>query len=140
MGVTLAACGSGSSGGSGGSTPSGQPTTGAAAEQAITTLYTEFFSAPVAQAKTMLEAGDTLDAAFKAALKLKGDVTESAKVKKVTITSPTTADVTYELDGDGKPLLPEANGKAVYVNGKWLVAKATFCGLVQLGTPNVKGC
>lgn len=138
MGTTLAACGSSSSGG----TPqsAGQPTTGQAAKDAITTLYTDFFSAPVAQAKTMLEDGATLDAAFKAALKLKGDVTESSKVKSVTLTGPTTADVNYELDGDGKPLLPDANGKAVYVNGKWLVSKDTFCGLVELGTPNVKGC
>jgi hypothetical protein len=60
----------------------------------------------------------------------------------VTLTSATTADVKYELDTNGSPVLPSADGKAVYVNGKWLVAKATFCGLVGLAQPGkpVQGC
>lgn len=89
----------------------------------------------------MLQDGDTLDKAFKIALKLKGNVTESAKVQTVTLTGPTTADVTFELDGDGAPLIAKSNGQAVYVNGKWLVAKQTFCTLVELGgTTNIPNC
>jgi hypothetical protein len=141
MAAALAACGGGSSGGSSPTKPAGEPTSGPAAQAAITTLYENFFSAPVPQAKTMLEDGSSLSAAFKAALKLKGNVTESAKVKTVTISGPTTADVTFELDGDGTPLIPSSNGQAVYVNGKWLVAKQTFCTLVELGgNPNIPGC
>jgi hypothetical protein len=144
MAAALAACGGGSSGGSSPTTPSspaGQPTAGPAAQAAVKTLYESFFSAPVPQAKTMLEDGASLSQAFKIALKLKGNVTESAKVKTVTITGPTTADVTFELDGDGAPLIPSSDGKAVYVNGKWLVAKQTFCTLVELGgNPNVPNC
>jgi hypothetical protein len=141
MAAGLAACGSSSSGGtSGGGTPAGQPTAGTAAQAAITTLYESFFSAPIPQAKTLLEDGASLGAAFKAANKLKGSAKETAKVKSVTITSPTTADVTFELDADGAPVIPSSNGKAVYVNGKWLVAKQTFCTLVELGQPNTPGC
>jgi hypothetical protein len=141
MTAALAACGGSSSGGSSPSTPSGEPTAGPAAQAAITHLYETFFSAPVPQAKTMLEDGSTLNKAFQIALKLKGKVTESAKVQSVTLTGPTSADVKFELDGDGTPLIPSSDGKAVYINGKWLVAKQTFCTLVELGgNPNVPNC
>jgi hypothetical protein len=30
-------------------------------------------------------------------------------------------------------LIPSSDGKAVYVNGHWLVSKQTFCSLVSLG-------
>jgi hypothetical protein len=134
MAAGLAACGSSSSGsGSGGGTPAGEPTTGAGATEAITTLYTNFFNAPPAQAAAMLEDGASLGAAFKAAEKLQAGNTESAKVKTVKLTGPTTAAVTFELDVNGSPAIPSSDGQAVYVNGKWLVAKATFCGLVDLG-------
>jgi hypothetical protein len=143
MAAGLAACGGGSSGGgtsSGGSSPSSEPTTGTGATDAISQVYTQFFSAPVPTAETLIQDGSTLAPAFKAAAKLKGKSTEAAKVKTVKLTGPTTADVTFELDTDGKVTIPSSDGQAVYVNGKWLVAKQTFCTLVELGVPNVKGC
>jgi hypothetical protein len=136
--MTLAACGGGSSSGSS-SSPTASP---AAAKAAVAHTYETFFSSPIPVAKTLLEDGASLSAAFAIANRLKGNAKESAKVHSVTLTSPTTADVKYELDTDGNPVLPNADGKAVYVNGHWLVAKATFCQLVGLAQPGkpVKGC
>jgi hypothetical protein len=137
--LALAACGSGSSGGGAPSTdPSSNPT---AAKAAVTRLYNTFFSAPIAQAKTMLQDGQSLNKAFQIANQLKGNNTESAKVKSVTLNSNNTASVVYELDANGSPVIAKSNGEAVYVNGKWLVSKTTFCNLVSLGHPGpIPGC
>jgi hypothetical protein len=111
-----------------------------AATKAIKKVYPEFFSAKVPKAKTLLEDGSTLSAAFVAAKKLAGTTVETVKVDNVSITGPTTANVTFDLLGNGKPLLKGSDGMAVEVNGKWLVAKQTFCTLVLLGGTKVKGC
>lgn len=43
------------------------------------------------------------------------------------------AHVTYDIDNStGTAILPNSQGYAVYVNGQWLVAKATICGLLGL--------
>jgi hypothetical protein len=127
--ISAAACGGSSSGGAS-SNPTANPT---AAKAAITTLYQSFFSSPIPKAETMLEDGTSLGKAFQIANKLKGNATEAAKVKTVTLTGPTTANVTFELDANGSPILPSSDGKAVYLNGHWVVAKETFCNLVALG-------
>jgi hypothetical protein len=49
----------------------------------------------------------------------------------VKITSASTAMVTYDLHS-GTTTLPGADGNAVFVDGQWKVAKATFCGLIGL--------
>jgi hypothetical protein len=131
--AALAGCGSSSSGGKAAANPTANP---AAAKAAITKVYESFFSAPIPTAKTMLQDGANLSKAFAIANKLKGTATESAKVKTVTLTGPTTADVVFELDTNGNPIIPKSDGKAVYVGGKWLVAKQTFCTLVGLGHTN----
>ncbi len=51
---------------------------------------------------------------------------------KASVSSPC-AKVVYDIDGPtGTAILPNSQGYAVYVNGKWLVAKATICGLLGL--------
>jgi NADPH-dependent 2,4-dienoyl-CoA reductase/sulfur reductase-like enzyme len=99
-----------------------------------------FFRSPIPKAKKLLQDGSTLGAAFVAADKLKGTTKETVKVDTVSITGPSTANVTFDLLGNGKPLLKGSDGQAVWVNGKWLVAKQTFCTLVLLGGSKVKGC
>ena len=131
LAASLAACG-GSSGGKAATSPTADP---AAAKAAITHLYETFFSASIPTAQTMLQDGANLSKAFAIANKLKGSATETTKVKTVKLTGPTTADVTFELDTNGNPVIPSSDGKAVYVGGKWLVAKQTFCTLVSLGHP-----
>jgi hypothetical protein len=111
-----------------------------AATAAIKKVYPEFFSAKVPKAKKLLEDGPSLSAAFVAAKKLAGATVETVKVDSVKITGPTTANVTFDLLGNGKPLLKGSDGQAVEVNGKWLVAKQTFCTLVLLGGSKVPGC
>jgi hypothetical protein len=139
--ATAAACGGGSSGGGGTPTPSpngvSDPT---AAKAQITTLYNDFFSAPTAQAKTMLEDGATLGAAFKAAQALKGKSVEKSKTDTVVITGPNSAKVTFDLYDDGKKVLTGSNGTAVWVDGGWKVSKDTFCTLVSLGGTTPAGC
>ena len=64
-----------------------------------------------------------------------------ASVTNVTFTSPTTANVTYDLSLQGQVVQPNAAGQAVLDNGVWKVSKSTLCGLVQLsGNSALPGC
>jgi len=156
--VTAAACGGGSSGG-GTTTPSSAPASGtsttpaaaatapadeAAARTEITTNWTTFFSSatPNSKAKTLLENGNNLGPALQKAQqedKTSGG-SRSAKVKKITFTSPTQANVAYDLHAAGQVL--NAAGVAVLQAGTWKVSIITFCTLVVLGNNEkpVKGC
>jgi hypothetical protein len=133
LAASLAACG----GGSKPSAPAAPVANGisnpTAAKAAITAVYTQFFSAPIPKAMTLLQGGPTLTKAFQIANKLKGKAVESAKIDTVTITGASTANVTYDLSANGKVLLPGSDGKAVFDGGRWKVAKQTFCTLVGLG-------
>jgi hypothetical protein len=52
--------------------------------------------------------------------------------RKVPLPSPC-AHVVYDILGaSGTAILPNSQGYAVYINGQWLVAKATICGLLGL--------
>ena len=53
----------------------------------------------------------------------------------MTITSPSQATVHYEVLLLGTPLLKNQVGMAVYLNGIWKVAIASFCGLTYLQYP-----
>ena len=73
-------------------------------------------------------------------------ILSSSKCTSAHVPSPC-AKVVYDIDGPtGTAILPNSQGYAVFVNGKWLVAKATICGLLglfkqasgQTGTP--QGC
>jgi hypothetical protein len=174
VGLTLAACGSSSSGGpsaasaasaalasssAAASAPSASASSAAAspsasasavagngvsdpaaAKKQITKLYDVFFKARKAKAASLLEDGSSLGAAIKAAQKLAGTGKESSKTDAVTITGPGTASVTFDLLVNGKVALAKSDGLAVYQNGKWVVAKSTFCTLVSLGGATPKGC
>ena len=154
--VTAAACGGSSSGGSEGSntpatgtssTPAAvatAPADEAAAKTEITTAWETFLSSKTssADAVALLENGDQLGAALKKAHqedKATGGK-RSAKVKKITFTSPTNATVNYILHAAGQVL--NSAGTAVLQDGKWKVSEVTFCTLVVLGNNEkpVKGC
>jgi hypothetical protein len=165
--LALTGCGSSSSGGTTAtntqptaaattpSTPAANataPADVATATADVKSVYSHFFSSPIPKAKTLLEDGSTLSAAFKVAAKAKGSAKEKAKVDSVAFTSATAANVKYALlsqspgQSSYSQLLPPtkgqfADGQAVLVNGKWVVAKATFCGLVSLiNGKSVAGC
>jgi hypothetical protein len=59
----------------------------------------------------------------------------TATISSVTITSPSQATVHYEVLLLGTPLLKNQVGMAVYLNGVWKVAIASFCGLTYLEYP-----
>jgi hypothetical protein len=74
------------------------------------------------------------------------EILSSSGCTAASVPSPC-AKVVYDIDGPtGTAILPNSKGYAVYLNGKWLVAKATICGLLGLfytaagkqGSP--KGC
>jgi hypothetical protein len=153
----VTACGGSSSGGTpapAGTTPGASTTTAAAggtepenaaaARKEITRNWEKFLASgtPPAVAKTLLETGDSLGPALKKAQqedKATGGK-RSATVTKITFTSPTRANVNYDLDAAGRTL--QASGVAVYEDGVWKVSANTFCTLVVLGNGSrpVKGC
>jgi hypothetical protein len=147
----VSACGGGS--GTSSPPPSASPAALAntAAGKAIATTqikahWATFFNSATPQptAVSLLENGANLGPAiaFAAHLAKTEKLAESAVVTKVVFTDPTHAKVTYNLLGNGKPLLNGSNGEAVYVDGTWKVAQETFCTLVDLGAAGKKvpGC
>jgi hypothetical protein len=102
------------------------------------------YTTPRATAAGLLQDGDQMGAALAAAIKEQQQthIKQGANVTGVNFTSPTTAQVTYQLLNGKAVLLPGATGQAVLVDGTWRVTKQTFCTLVQLGNNNqpVAGC
>jgi hypothetical protein len=147
LGLGVVACGS--SGGGGSSATSAPPATsapatspatsapassGSAADvKAITTNWTAFFNAktPTAKRVSLLQDGQMLAQAIKAQ---EGGLaaSASAKVKSVTVTSPTKATVVYDILLGGQPALSGQKGVAVKQDGTWKVGLASFCGLLKL--------
>jgi hypothetical protein len=131
----LAGCGSSSPSSNSSSTPTVASFDTASASTAVKQTWTTFFSkaTPIAQKQTLLQDGTTTFApavqAF-ASNPMVGEVT--ANVQSVTFSSPTEADVTYSISLGGQVVENSMAGKAVYQDGKWLVADTTLCGLLQL--------
>jgi len=64
----------------------------------------------------------------------------SATVSKVTLTSPSTAKVTYTVLLGGQPALRDQVGAAVRQDGKWKVGAASFCALLSLEQVSTPAC
>lgn len=58
--------------------------------------------------------------------------TAKAQVSAITITSSTSADVTYTLIFNGTPVLTNQQGKAVLQDGTWKVSAQTFQALLAM--------
>jgi hypothetical protein len=115
-----------SAGGSGGG--AADPATAAAVTASVVKLFDG--TSPTDQRLAVLQGGDVLaqslgDAINSPVLKL-----TSATVSKVTLVSPTQAQVTYTLSLSGAPILKDTIGIAVKVDGAWKVSAATLCGLL----------
>jgi hypothetical protein len=147
LSLGAAACGSsGSPSASSSSTPpasssapasssSAPSTTGnSGAEKTIAANWTAFFSAktPTSKRIALLQDGSVFASVIKsqAGGGLAGSA--SAKVTKVTVTSPTQAKVTYDILVGGTPALSGKSGVAVKQGGTWKVGVASFCGLLAL--------
>jgi hypothetical protein len=59
----------------------------------------------------------------------------TATISSVTMTSPSQATVHYDVLLLGTPLLKNQVGSAIYQDGIWKVAIASFCGLAYLQYP-----
>jgi hypothetical protein len=145
IGGGLAACSSGSSSTS--SAPASAPSSsaaaatsgsgsssGSAAEQAITTNWEAFFNpqTPVAKRVSLLQNGSAFASIIRAQAGSSLASQASAKVTKVTVTSPTQATVTYTILLAGTPALSNQSGVAVYQDGTWKVGLKSFCGLLTV--------
>ena len=143
-----AACSGGSSGGNAAvntppsSTPPSTSTATApanvtAAKAEIKANWTKFYAYKTkpAVAATLLEDGDNMAGALAFARQEQAQthIKQNVKVKVITFTDPTHANVTYALLNGKTALLPNASGVAVFVDGQWKVSKSSFCTLVQLG-------
>jgi hypothetical protein len=113
-------------------------------EHAYSTLF-DFANHSVSAKTAVIQNGSTLGAALTQALSSSlakqatgAEVTavrllSTTQCQQAALVSPC-AKVTYNLLGaNHAPLFATpAAGYAVYVNGRWLVAKATICGLLEL--------
>jgi hypothetical protein len=143
MVFAVAGCSSSSSGGAPNTPKSSPPALAnsaagkAAATAQIKANWTVFFKTgtPQSVAIPLLQNGASLGPAITFAAKLAKSekMKESADVTKVVFVNPSNADVTYNLNGNGKTLLKGSTGKAVLVGSTWQVAQNTFCSLVDLG-------
>jgi hypothetical protein len=144
--LILAACG----GGSGSHPPSAsptasastaaEPTSGPAAVAAITANWKTVFNgkAPIPRRLALVQDGPQVAAFVTAQAKTPfGAVAtgSTATVSAVAITSSSQATVHYEVLLLGTPLLKNQVGTAVYLDGVWKVAIASFCGLAYLEYP-----
>jgi len=145
--LMLAACG----GGGGSQHPSASPTAstttaaaeptgGPAAIAAITANWKTVFNgkAPIPARLALVQDGAQVAAFVQAQAKTSFGAAaagSSATVSSVAITSPTQATVHYEVLLLGTPLLKNQVGTAVYLDGIWKVAIASFCGLAYLEYP-----
>jgi hypothetical protein len=116
------------------SAPSGSGNSTAAEESQVAANWTTFFFGHTSASKreALIQDGPqflpTIDAQSGNTISLSTVV----KVTKVTLTSPTQADVSYSILLAGQPALPNQTGVAVLENGVWKVSAATFCALLSL--------
>jgi hypothetical protein len=163
LSICLAACGSSGSPPGSTTTASGSNSTtttsisSASADAEIRSAYTTLFALDnpaVAPKLAAVQDGAQLKQAFVKELKSPlAKLAAGAKVLSITIEKGTScrsealpspcAKVTYDiLSPKHKPVLANSKGFAVYLNGRWLVAKTTICTLMSLANDNVmpKGC
>lgn len=144
--LILAACGGGGASHHASATPaasaslSAEPTSGPAAVAAITANWKTVFNgkAPIPRRLALVQDGPQVAAFVQAQAKTSFGAAatgSSATVASVSITSPSQATVHYEVLLLGTPLLKNQVGTAVYLNGIWKVAIASFCGLAYLEYP-----
>jgi hypothetical protein len=144
--LILAGCGGGSSSQHPPATPTAststaaEPTSGPAAVAAITANWKTVFNgkAPIPRRLALVQDGEQVAAFVEAQAKTSFGAAatgSTATVSSVTLTSPSQATVHYEVLLLGTPLLKNQVGTAIYQDGTWKVAIASFCGLAYLEYP-----
>ncbi|MFD5931429.1 hypothetical protein [Streptomyces sp. NPDC060333] len=119
------------------------PADPAAAEARIEKNWAAFFdpSVPADRKAEVLQNGDLLKPLLAAVSGHPRAAAVSSEVTGVTFTSPTEAEVTYDLLVSGFPVLSDTKGGAVLEDGVWKVSLTSLCALVKLGGDlAVPGC
>lgn len=146
LGLTLVACGGSGpakpqSTTSAPSSPAAGSSAASSAQSQIAKNWEAFFSGKTSFAKSLSLLQD--GSAFRSALRAQSTSSlakeASVKVTKVTVVSPSKADVTYTILLSGSPVLPNQKGEAVKENGTWKVGVASFCGLLKLENGGTSG-
>ena len=143
LALAVAACSSSSSSPSSSAPASSVPASSAPASSApasgnsaaaaqITANWEKFFNAstPTSERVALLQNGAAFAVAISGLSHLVSGL--GATVTSVTVTSPTSATVKYNLTASGSTLLSGQTGMAVYENGTWKVGDASLCGLLKL--------
>jgi len=142
LALAVAACSSSSSSSSSPAPASSAPASSAPASSAatgnaaavaqITANWEKFFNAstPTSQRVALLQNGAAFAVAISGLSHLVSGL--GATVTSVTVTSPTSATVKYNLTASGSSLLSGQTGTAVYENGTWKVGDTSLCGLLKL--------
>ena len=122
------------------STTAAEPVSGPAAVAAITANWKTVFNgkAPIPRRLALVQDGPQVAAFVSAQAKTSFGAAatgSTATVSSVMSTSPSQATVHYEVLLLGTPLLKNQVGTAVYLNGIWKEAIASFCGLAYLEYP-----
>jgi hypothetical protein len=146
LALAVAACSSSSSSSSSSAPASSAPASSAPASSApaasgssaaaaqITANWEKFFNAstPLSQRVALLQNGSSFSSAINAFSKLPLAGGIGAKVTGVTVTSATSATVTYSIVSGSTTLLGGQTGTAVYEDGTWKVGDASLCNLFKL--------
>ena len=114
------------------SAPASSGSSAAAAQ--ITANWEKFFNAstPLSQRVALLQNGTSFSSAIDSFSKLPLANGIGAKVTGVTVTSATSATVTYAIVSGSTTLLGGQTGTAVYQDGMWKVGDASLCNLFKL--------
>jgi len=109
-------------------------TAGANAKAEITANWEAFFDGKTSATKkiALLQNGDTFAAIIKAQAGSGLAASAGAKVTAVTVKSPTSATVKYDITLNGTTALANQTGTAVYQDGTWKVGDVSFCQLLTL--------
>jgi hypothetical protein len=101
----------------------------------ITANWEAFFSSSTSNSKRveLLENGSTFASTVSAFASSPLASAVTSKVDSVTLTSPTTATVKYDLSAAGTTVASGATGTAVLQDGTWKVGDDVFCGLLKQG-------
>ena len=144
LALAVAACSSSGSSSSSSAPPSSTPVSSAApvssspsgssAAAEITANWEKFFnsSTSLSERVALLQNGSVFSSAISALSKLPLASGIGAKVTGVTVTSATSATVTYDLVSGSTTLLTGQKGTAVHQDGTWKVGDASLCGLFKL--------
>jgi hypothetical protein len=116
-------------------------TASASATAAVTANWQEFFSGatPAERKMALVQQGQQFAQTIKAQAGSAIAQSTEAKVTSVTITSPTTATVTYSITMGGQTALPDQKGKAVLEGGVWKVSAKSFADLLKLEQGGASG-